>query len=334
VKVSKRRIVEIRSVTLVAPMRNERRHVGNFVADVAAQDYSGALDVIVADGRSDDGSVEALESAGRRAGIRLRVIDNPGIYVSAALNRCIAASTGDLVVRLDLHTRYPPGYVRMLVETAEVTGAWNVGGITSPLGITPTERAVAAAMDSPFGGIGWTRAAGAERPVEVDTVPFGAFPRRVFEVVGGFDEELVRNQDDDFNLRLRLAGGTIVLDPRIRVGYIPRGSLDGLFRQYFEYGRWKIPVMRKHHRVLSGRSLMPAVFVVGLVVTATAAAALPAARWMLGAEATLYAVSATAFGVQSLRARAEPMSSLPRVVAAFGALHVGYGLGMLRGLAA
>jgi GT2 family glycosyltransferase len=253
--------------------------------------------------------------------------------VSQALNRCIAASTGDLVVRLDLHTRYPPGYVRLLVETAERTGAWNVGGVTTPRGTTPTERAVAAAMDSPFGGIGWTRAATADGPVEVDTVAFGAFRRHVFDAVGDFDETLVRNQDDEFNLRLRLAGGTIVLDPRVHAFYIPRGSLGGVFRQYYEYGRWKIPVMRKHRQVVSGRSLVPALFVGGLATTAAAATVLPAARWALGAEVVLYAAAGTAFGARSLRARGEPRSLLPRVVAAFGALHVGYGVGMLRGLA-
>ena len=129
-----------------------------------------------------------------------------------------------------------------------------------PTGISTIERAVACAMDSPFGGIGWTRLSG-DDPVETDTVTFGAFRREVFERVGLFDETLVRNQDDEFNMRLRAAGGTIVLDPAITVAYRPRGSLGGVWRQYFEYGLWRVPVMIKHRRIATLRGVVPLVFV-------------------------------------------------------------------------
>src|SRR5206468_10513563 len=121
------------------------------------------------------------------------------------------------------------------------------------------------AMDSPFGGIGWTRNVSAGGPVEVDTVTFGAFRPEAFRRAGLFDESLHRNQDDEFNLRLRRSGGRIVLDPSITLVYTPRGSISKAFRQYFEYGRWKIPVMRKHRRILGARSLAPVVLVVSLL---------------------------------------------------------------------
>jgi len=189
-------------------------------------------------------------------------------------------------------------------------------------------------MDSAFGGIGWTRHEKAEGPIEVDTVTFGAFRAGAFRRAGVFDESLRRNQDDEFNLRLRLNGGRVVLDPSIRLTYTPRGSLPAVFRQYFEYGRWKIPVMRRHRRVLGVRSLAPVVLVLSLLGLAAAAAFWPPAAWMLVLEVALYTVLAVAFGVASLRRRREPIRLLPRAVGAFVAFHVGYGIGMIRGLAA
>ena len=161
---------------------------------------------------------------------------------------------------------------------------------------------------------------------------FGAFRREAFAAVGVFDEGLVRNQDDEMNLRLRLGGGRVVLDPRIRVFYVPRGTLSGVFRQYYEYGRWKIPVMRKHRRALGVRSLVPPAFVVATTVLAALAPWVTVAGWVLVAELALYLVAASAFGALSLRRRDEPVTLLPRVIGAYLAFHVGYGVGMLRGL--
>ena len=151
------------------------------------------------------------------------MFDNPARWVSHGLNMCIRAARGDLVVRVDCHSRYPPDYLSRCVAAAEETGADNVGGVFVPTGRTPTERAVACAMSSPFGGIHWTRHGDDDR-VDVDTVPYGAFRPEAFERAGLFDETLVRNQDDEFNLRLRRAGGRIMMDPSIRILYTPRGS--------------------------------------------------------------------------------------------------------------
>jgi succinoglycan biosynthesis protein ExoA len=322
----------IRSVTVIAPMRDEAAHVDGFVADLAAQDFDGSLQVLVADGGSSDGSVALLEAAARRAGLSLRVLPNPAGWVSPGLNACVAEATGDLIVRLDCHSRYPPDYVRRCVRTAEETGAWNVGGQVTPVGETTMERAVACAMDSPFGGIGWTRTAGAQRPVEVDTVTFGAFRPEAFRTAGLFDEELVRNQDDEFNLRLRRAGGRIVLDPAITVRYRPRGSLSAVWRQYYEYGLWKVPVMRKHRRVLTARSLAPLAFVASLSTLAMAAPAVAPARRLLAAELSLYLGAAGCFALRAVRRRGEPATLLPLVAATFATFHAGYGAGMASGL--
>ena len=316
---------------MVAPLRDEAAHVEAFIGDLARQDYGGEVEVLVADGSSTDGSTELLLSESARRGLPLRIIDNPEGWVSPGLNRCIAEARGDLIVRVDCHTRYPADYLRRVAELSERTGAWNVGGRVVAEGETTMERAVAVAMNSPFGGIGWTRAATSDEPIEVDTVTFGAFRPEAFRHAGLFDESLVRNQDDEFNLRLRKAGGKIVLDPSFEVRYRPRGSLRGVWRQYHEYGLWKTSVMRKHKQVLSARSLAPGLLVGSLSVLALAAPFSRGARRMIAAELAVYAVGATGFAAVGLADRGEPTSLLPRVAATFAAFHLGYGSGMARG---
>jgi succinoglycan biosynthesis protein ExoA len=323
---------QIRQVSVIAPMWNEADHVDELVADLAAQDFDGEVELLVADGRSTDDSVARLEQAAARLDLPVTILDNPHRWVSHALNACIEAAGGDLIVRIDCHSRYPSDYVSRCVAAAEETGAENVGGVFVPRGRTPTERAVAVAMDSPFGGIHWTRHGSDER-AEVDTVPYGAFRPEAFERAGLFDASLVRNQDDEFNLRLRLAGGRIVLDPSIRIFYTPRGSYRRVFRQYYEYGFWKPVVMRKHGRVVSARSLVPGVFVGSLVALGALALWFRPAALLLAAEVGLYAAAALVFGIAALRRSGEPWSLLPRVLAALPTFHVAYGLGTIAGWA-
>jgi glycosyltransferase involved in cell wall biosynthesis len=324
----------VRRVTVIAPMLDEAAHVEDLVADLAAQDFAGELEIFIADGGSTDGSRALLETAATRAGLALTVIDNPRRIVATGLNDCIRRATGDLIARIDCHSRYPSDYLRRCVEAAEATDAWNVGGVARAEGRTRTERAVAAAMDSPFGGISWTRDSTASGRVEADTVFCGAFRPIAFERVGLFDETLVRNQDDELNLRIRLAGGSIVFDPSIRASYTPRGRYRSLYRQYYEYGRWKIAVMRKHRRVASARSLAPIALVGSLAALSAAAPASGRARALLAGEAAVYAACAVGAAIVAARGRHEPASLVPRVAAVFPVFHIGYGLGMAAGIVA
>jgi succinoglycan biosynthesis protein ExoA len=336
-------------------MLNEAEHVDGFVADVAAQDFDGEVELIVADGGSTDASVARLGAAAARHGLELTSLSNEDGWVSHGLNACIGAATGDLLVRLDCHSRYPADYLARCARAAEETDALVVGGVIEPAGRTRVERAVACAMDTAFGGIGFYRVLGGRdgvRPnlpatlglrgasrdadagrVDTDTLTFGAFRPAAFELAGLFDESLRRNQDDELNLRVRAAGGRVVLDPSIRVHYTPRGSLRGVFVQYFEYGYWKVAVTWKHRQPPSARSLTPLAFVTSLAALSALAPSSRAARGLLYAEVALYASLAAAAGAASARRRREPKSLLPTVLAVFPAFHLGYGLGTLRGLA-
>ena len=321
----------ITRISVITPILNEAEHIDAFLGDLAAQDFSGELEVLVAEGGSTDGSLQKLELAGKRTGLELTVLVNAAGWVSHGLNLCIQRATGDLLVRLDCHSRYPADYLRLCARAAEETDALAVGGVVVPYGRTPTERAVACAMNSPFGGIGWTWGSDEAVRRDTDTVTFGAFRPEAFERAGVFDESLRRNQDDEMMLRIRRAGGRVILDPKIRVHYTPRGSYRGVFRQYFEYGLWKVPVMLKHRQVLSARSLAPMAFLASLAVLVPAATLSQWARVGLVTELAAYAGGGLAFGARSLKAHGEPLHLLPRVLAAYPTFHAGYGLGMLRG---
>jgi len=320
------------SVSIIVPMLNEAEHVEHLVADVASQDYAGFVELIVADGGSDDESVELLERAAAEHSVPLTLVRNPARWVSPGLNGCLERARGDVIVRMDCHAHYPPDYVTRCVTLLRQSGAWNVGGMLVAVGRTKTERAVACAMETPFGGIGWTRHGAGPEPVEVDTVTFGAFPRSVFERVGRFDEQLVRNQDNDLNARIRLVGGRILLDPAIRVEYVPRGTYRRLFRQYYEYGLWKGRVSAKHGRVLNVRSVVPLAFVASVVGLGCLAPASGTARKLLAGEAIAYGLSCAAFSLFGISRRREPLGLAPRVAAVFPVFHVAHGLGMFRAL--
>lgn len=318
-------------VSIIVPMLDEAEHVDRLVSDIARQDFSGELEVLVADGGSTDGSIDRIMAAAERAALALTVIPNPKRWVSAGLNSCIRQANGQLIVRMDCHAQYPRDYVRLCVKAAQETGAWNVGNVWIPRGRTTMEKAVACAMTSPFGGVGWTRHSGSAQRVEVDTVVFGAFDPVAFRTVGLFDETLVRNQDDELNLRLRRAGGRIVLDPSIRVHYTPRGSLSAVFRQYYEYGYWKVALMKKHGRIATLRSLAPLGLVTSLSLVGAGAVRSPLARRLLSCELLVYGGALLAFATASA-ARSQNLRLIPRVVTVFPVFHFGYGIGMLVGL--
>ncbi len=318
-------------VSLIAPMLNEAAYIPELVSDLAAQDIDEPFEVVVADGGSTDGSPELLRAEAARAGVPVTVLENPKGHASAGLNVCIRHSIGEIVVRLDCHTRYPADYVRRCVAAVRETGAWNAAGVFRAIGRTPTERAVACALDSPFGGHNWTRKLADNRRTEVDTNYLGAFPREALERVGLYDEDLVVVEVEDLNLRLREAGGTVILDPEITSYYYPRGSYRAVFRQYFRYGYHKVSAMSKHGRIVSGRSVVPVAFVLSLLGLGAAGAVSPLARKALAGEVAAYGLSAVAFGAAAVRGRGEPPALLPRVVGVFPVFHLAHGLGMICG---
>ena len=321
----------IRRISVIVPMLNEADYVEQFAGDVAAQDFEGDVEVVVADGGSTDGSVDRLREAARRRKLALTVLQNPSRWVSHGLNACIRHADGDLLVRLDCHSRYAADYLRRCAVVAEETGAEAVGGIVVPRGRTWFERAVSCAMESPFGGIGWMRDTATPTRRDSDVVTYGAFRPEAFERAGLFDESLVRNQDDEFTLRLRRSGCRVVLDSTIQVQYTPRGSYAAVFDQYFQYGLWKVPVMLKYRRISSARSVAPLLFVGSLGVLMPSALLHRRFRRLLALELAAYVAGAFVFGAASVRRRQEPLRLIAVVATVFPTFHSAYGIGMVAG---
>ncbi len=305
------------------PIRNEARHLAAAVDSILAQGYTGAFDVCLAVAPSDDGTERLAADLARRFP-QVHVVANPAGVTPTGLNAAIAATTGEVIVRVDGHAQLSPGYIARAVETLERTGAVNVGGVQRAEGITPWQQAIAVAMTSPLGAGGARfHIGGAEGPV--DTVYLGVFRRSALEAVGGFDETLIRNQDYELNIRLRAAGGVIWFDPELWVTYRPRSSLRALARQYGEYGAWKRFVLARHPGSVKVRQVLP------VVVTATVLGGIIVAPWR---RITLvapigYLVGVVAGAVATAGPRRPGLAV--RLMAVLPTMHLSWGLGFLVG---
>ncbi len=315
-------------VSVIVPCRNEALHIDAFVASALAQQLAAGveIEVVIADGDSSDGTREKL-AAWQQREPRLRVIANPQRITSAALNRAVAAARGEIVVRMDVHTEYAPDYVAQCVAALRETGATCVGGAWRPLGRGWPQAAIARAFESRFGS-GGAASRRTDHTGEVDTVYLGAWRREELLRLGGFDEALVRNQDDELALRIVRGGGRVWQSAAIRSWYTPRASFVALFRQFYQYGYWKVPVIRKHRLPASPRHLVPFAFIATLAGLALAGLAWPAAWRLLGGVAILYTAAALASALALTRSPREALG----IAWAFACMHGGYGLGFGRGL--
>lgn len=310
------------SVTIILPVFNEVDTIDGTLTSLIGQDYEGALDLIVADGGSSDGTREKLERWADSAA-NVTVINNDRRVQSYGLNAAAEASSAPFLVRADGHTHYAPDYVRQSVRTVIETGA-AAGGRMNPVGTNPFGRAVAAAMNSRL-TMGPARFHHADRREQVDTVYLGAFPREDFLLLGGFRAfPSGAAEDADFYHRWNRTGRTVVVDPVIHSEYTPRQKPGALWNQYFRYGLGKSEMLWINGRLPSPRPLAPAVLVIGL--TSTAVAGMITKKWWpfvlcLGSWLTVV-------GTVAIRSR----ESIVRVMAAAMIMHTSYGVGVLQGL--
>ena len=261
------------SISVILPVLNEETHLEEAVHSILSQDYQGKLEVILAVGPSRDRTLEIAQSISRRDS-RVVLVDNPSGRTAAGLNIALNKSQSPVVVRVDGHAHIPNDYITLIVEILNKTGAVNVGGVMAAVGITPFERAVAGAMRSPL-GVGASRFhTGGEAGI-VDTVYLGAFRREALIAIGGFDERFTRAQDWELNFRLRENGGVVYFDPRLHVTYRPRSTVKALAKQYFEYGRWRRVVSRRHSGTINYRYLAPPFALVGFTLSLIAGFFLP-----------------------------------------------------------
>lgn len=320
------------TVSIVLPCRNEAKYIARCLDTLLATTYPhDRLELLVMDGKSEDATRAIVQTyAAKHPWIRL--LDNPRKIVPAALNIGIQAATGDVVVRVDAHALYPPEYLPRLVDALQSSGAANVGGpvVVLPASRSATGRAIAVALAHPFGvGNSWFRI-GSAQPRWVDTVAYGCWHRELFAKVGLFDEELVRDQDEEFNYRTVGQGGRVLLVPDAMSYYYARPSPRLAGRMLYQYGYFKPLVALKVGRVATVRQLVPPLFVVALVLGALLAPWSGAVRllWsgmLLAYGAALLTVMATAVRPHGIRTAAA-------LTFVFPVLHVSYGWGYLHGL--
>ncbi len=253
------------AISVILPVLNEESHLEGAVLSVLSQDYRGPLEIILALGPSRDRTNEIATKLASQDN-RVKLLDSPTGKTAAGLNLALAASKSPVVVRVDGHAQIPNNYISLIVEILNKTGAVNVGGVMAAVGTTAFERAVAGAMRSPL-GVGASRFHTGGEAGEVDTVYLGAFRREALIAIGGFDERFTRAQDWELNFRLRENGGVIYFDPRLHVTYRPRSSVSALAKQYFEYGRWRRVVSRRHSGTINYRYLAPPFALLGFSVS-------------------------------------------------------------------
>ena len=316
-------------VSVVLPCRNEQGYIQDCLKSVFDQEPpEGGFEILVADGMSTDGTREYLEQAAAEHP-QIRVLNNPGRIVSTGLNAAIRTARGDIIVRMDAHTIYAPDYVRQCLSVLRETGADNVGGPMQTTAETYMEQAIRAVFHSAF-AVGGARSHRVGYEGYVDTVIYGCWKKEVFERIGYFDEELVRNQDDEHNFRLTRAGGKIYQSGKIRSWYHVRGSLKTLFRQYMQYGYWKVLVIRKHRMPASWRHLAPGLFVGCFCLLGAAALFWTPAAWAAAGLAALYLLATLA--ASAVIAARTKWILFPVLPVAMSCFHFGYGYGFLHGI--
>jgi succinoglycan biosynthesis protein ExoA len=322
------------TIDVVISTYQEEHLVGRCLEEVLAQDYPPELVTVwVVDGGSTDGTVDIVRARAATEP-RLRVIaDGRRRNLPASLNLVIEQSSGELVAKVDAHGFPERDFLSRAVEAFRSGGAETAcaGGRPEQYGDTPFGRALALARTTRF-GVGDSVYAGTSTRESVDSVQCGVYRRGQLEEVGSFDPEMAFGEDEEVNWRLRRAGYAILLDTSIRFHYLARPSWAAAYRQYRNYGRARVRVVRKHPDYLRPRHLAPAAFVVTLSALVLAAPASRAAARMAALVGTVYAGSAGLLGARAARRSGGGAGLAALLASAYVALHVGYGVGMLRGL--
>lgn len=318
-------------VSIIVPCYNEQTTIPILLEAVCAQMIPQQdVEVIIADGLSTDNTRQAVADFQQlHPGLSVQIVDNPMRNIPAALNCALKAARGEYILRLDAHSAPAPDYVARCLEGLREGRGENVGGVweIKPRGKGCVQRAIAIAAAHPL-GVGDARYRYTSQAGYVDTVPFGAFKRETFDRFGLFDENLLTNEDYEFNARLRQSGAKIWLDPQIRSTYYARSSLKELAQQYWRYGFWKWKMLRRYPRTLRWRQALPPVFVLGVLLLAALSILWPLARMVLAFGLAGYAL-ALAVGSLPAARKSNDLRMVLFVPAAIATMHFAWGAGFL-----
>lgn len=320
-------------LSVICPVYNEEKYISQCIESLLQQDYpQDDLEILFVDGMSNDKTREIIASYTRQYPF-IKMLDNPKKIVPYAMNAGIKASKGDIIIRLDGHVEYPTNYFSALVKNLTELDADNVGALceTLPCGSSSKELAIAEALSSSFGmGNSYFRI-GCNEVRRVDTVPFGCFKREVFDKVGLYDNELIRNQDDELNGRIIKNGGKIYLIPSIVTKYYARDKISKVRKMFYQYGLYKPLVNKKLGAPATVRQFFPLAFVLGLFIGAGLSCVSIIVALLYATVLVLYLFLACSFTVKSIVKTGRWGLVLYQPFIYF-TIHVSYGWGYLIGI--
>ena len=315
------------NVSFILPVRNEKEYIADVLHSILHQKALNDYEIIFSDGSSDDGTLELI-NVFLSDFPNLKLIHNPNKIVSSGFNLALNEAKGDIIIRVDGHCELPPNYVEKCIELLHKQDAYIVGGriVTISKGIVG--KAIAKAQSSWFGvgGVKF-RSARYKRGSYVESLAFGVHRRELFADIGGYDEQMIWNQDDEFNFRAIQAGKKIWMDPTIKTKYYARSNYLKLFKQYFNYGFYKVRGIQKRGQLFSIRHIIPSIFIVTLIITLIIGffLQLPLVAFFVVFLYLVFNLSASIYSASSIRV-------FPLISLAFWTLHLGYGLGFIWGL--
>lgn len=325
------------TVSVIVPCLNEEKTILLLLEALCNQTYPLAdIEVIIADGMSTDNTrINISRFASDHPDVTLQVVDNPERNIPSGLNKAIQAASNEYIIRLDAHSVPYPNYIAACINALEAGKGDNVGGIWeiqpySQPGEPPSwiARSISMAASHPL-GVGDAMYRFTRQAQEVDTVPFGAFRKKLVDQIGPYDETLLTNEDYEFNTRIRQHGGKVWLDPSIRTIYFARQNLRELARQYWRYGYWKVRMLKRYAGSIRWRQALPPLFVLGMLGLATLAIWLHAARWMLAGLVGIYFAVLILASLKVVMEDKKDLSLAIGIPLAIATMHISWGTAFL-----
>jgi len=315
-------------VSVVMPVYNEERYIERCIDSLLLQDYPKEnMEWIFVDGCSTDNTMNLLEQYHEKYPSLIRIINNPKQIVPCAMNCGIKASKGTYIVRMDAHAEYALDYISKCIYYLEHTDADNVGGVAETKAKGFVGNAISKVLSSKF-GVGNSHFRTNGDSGYVDTVPFGAFKREVFQKYGLFDERLARNEDNEINYRITNNGGKVYLANDIRLTYYCRDTIKGFVLMAKQNGMWNIIAMKLCPGSMRLRHFIPFIFVVSIIGLTFLGCFCHNIWLLLGFEMFLYFLLDIIVSVN----QADCVKELLLLFVLFPIFHISYGCGSFVGL--
>ncbi|NEZ45603.1 glycosyltransferase family 2 protein [Clostridium niameyense] len=318
----------VKTVSVVIPCKNERDYIKKCLDSFVQQTYAKDLyEVLVCDGMSDDGTREIITSYNEKYG-NIKLLDNNGISAPKGMNLGIRYSRFDVIIIFGAHAYAKEDFIEQNVRLLNSTDANCTGGPIETINANDKGKSIALAMSSPF-GVGNALFRYAKEEMYVDTVAFGAYEKKVLDKIGYFDEEMTRNQDDELNYRLKKNGYKILLSPKVKSSYYSRSSLKKLWKQYFQYGFWKVRVIQKIGSTPSVRHIVPMLFVACNILAPILGIFLKPILYLWIFELSSYILLDL---IISFKLSKGSINLFRYLILIFPLLHISYGLGFVEGI--